>query len=584
MPKWFFVFLLALTLTACDAAASVPLTASPTPGLPAATKPPAPTATPALPRPRVLRINLSGRPDLLDPQRASTSNEIAILQLMYEGLTRVDEKGRVSPGAAGAWEWSNGGKTLTFRIRDGLKRANGAPLTARDFEFAFRYALDPRIAGPMPSLLDEVRGALNAYTLDPKAKPDEIEKALNNIAIKATDEQTLVVTFDQPTGYWLTVASTWIGFPSERAQVDADPDAWWIKSENHNGNGPFKLVELQDTFMRFAPNENYWGDKPKLDRLEFYWQSDADALASYRKGELDIVRLTLDNWMAAQGDSALSKDLIRMPAARVTYIGFNVKKPPFTDKNVRRAFSAALDREGFARDVLKGLGKPYLSWIPPGVPGFDETAAVPGYNPSAAQRLLMDNGYGTADKQKIDCTKLGTIKLSYSNTPRTQALFGLIAANLTRVFACPVLLDPVEPSSYPVYVRDPKTTPQLFLIPWLGEYPHPYNWLFLHACKGVYAQRTGYCSKEFDAALAAATQELDFDLAIEKYKIAQRVLVGDVAGAFLWHNEHAYLVKPYVLGVREQIGAADEVWAGQSGALTTYSIDTTKVGAGYPKE
>ncbi len=575
MHRLFFILFLGLWLTAC-ADISVPTTAPQT--TPPASLPPAPTATPAVPRPRVLRINLGGRPDLLDPQRASTHNEIAVLQLIYEGLTRVDEKGKVLPGAASSWEFSNAGKTLTFHLRDGLKRVDGTPLFASDFEFAYRYLLDPRISAASPSFLDDVRGALAAYTLDPKSKPEDIEKALNNIGIKATDEQTLVVNFDQPTGYFLTMAATWVGYPSERSKIDQDPDAWWAKPENQNGNGPFKISEVTDTSIRFVPNENYWGDKPKLDRLEFYFQADDEALASYRKGELDVVRLTMDNWSQAQTD----KDLVRIPAARVTYIGFNVKKPPFTDKNVRRAFSYALDRDGFVRDVVKGLGKPYASWIPPGIPGYDESATVPGYDPSAAQRTLIENGYGTADKKKIDCNKLGTIKLSYSNTPRTQALFSLIAANLTRVFACPVLLDPVEPNAYPVYVRDPKTTPQLFLIPWEGEYLHPQNWLFLQSCKGVYAQRIGYCSKDFDTALTLANQEMDSEQAIEKYKAAQRIFVGDVAGAFLWNNDHAYLVKPYVLGVREHLSALDAAWAGQFGAVSAYSIDTTKVGAGYP--
>ncbi|MCI0476933.1 MAG: ABC transporter substrate-binding protein, partial [Anaerolineales bacterium] len=106
----------------------------------------APSAAPAtrLPmtapgvKPKVLRINLGARPENLDPQRASASAEFAILQLAYEGLTRVDEKGNVLPGAAERWEFGNDGKSLTFHLRAGLKRTDGAPLTAKDFEFALK--------------------------------------------------------------------------------------------------------------------------------------------------------------------------------------------------------------------------------------------------------------------------------------------------------------------------------------------------------------------------------------------------------------------------------------------------------------
>ncbi len=530
-----------------------------------------PTTAPGV-NPKILRINLSARPENLDPPRASASAEFAILQLVYEGLTRVDEKGNVLPGAAERWEFSGDGKTLTFYLRAGLKRADGTPLTARDFESALKRAIDPRTGAPYQSFLDDVRGAANAASLDPKSKPEDIERALNNVGVKAPDDATLVVTFDQPTGYWLTLASTWIAFPSDRAKSEKEPDAWWLKPENHNGNGAFKIAEIRDEVIRLVPNPNYWGGKPKLERVEFYWIADAGVVASYRKGEVDIARLSPENFALVQNDATLSKELLRVSAARVMYLGFNVKRAPFADKNVRRAFSMALDREGLVRAVLPGLGKPYLSWIPPGVPGYDASATAPGYNATAAAQTLIDAGYGTPDKKKVDCAKLGTIKLTFANTARTQAIFQFLAENLTRVFACPIPLDPVEPNDYAVVVRDPRTTPQAYLIAWEQEYAHPQNWLFLQACSGVFAARLGYCNRDFDAALTAANQELDAARAIEKYQAAQKIFVGDLAAAFLWNNDNAFLIKPSVRGVREHSGAGDHVWAGQFGPVLAYEI------------
>ncbi len=581
------IAILLLGIVAC-ATAPVPTSGPLQPGTPTPTKivsTPIPTATFAPKVPKVLRIDLGTRPDVLDPQRASTSSEIAVLQLAYEGLTRVDEKGNVTPGAASSWDFSTDGKTLTFHLRAGLKRADGTPLTAKDFEYAFKHALDPRVGAYAQSFLDDVHGAVAAYSLDPKSRPDDIQKALDAVGIKATNDSTLVVTFDQPTGYWPTIASTWIGFPSDKSKEDANPDSWWLKPENQNGNGPFKISDIEDQVIKLVPNPNYWGGTAKLARIEFYWISDpAAALDAYRKGEVDVVHLSSDNFVQAQSDPALDKDLVRGPAARVTYLGFNNKKAPFTDKAVRKAFSQALDREGFVRDVLKGLGKPYLSWIPPGTPGNDPTATVPGYDPAAAVQTLIDAGYGTPDKKHVDCTKLGTVKLTYSNTPRTQYLFQFIAGSLTRVIPCPVLLDPVDPTAYPITVRDPQTTPQVFLIPWEQEYAHPQDWLFLQTCNGVYATRIGYCDRDFDTAFAAANQELDFSKAIGLYQTAQKIFINDIPGAFLWNNENAYLIKPYVLGLWDHSSSGDTMWPGQYGPVLTYDIDTSKVQAGYPTQ
>lgn len=543
-----------------------------------------PTATP-LPKPHVLRINLGTRPDVLDPQKASTTAEIAVVQLAYEGLTRVDEKGRVVPGAASSWEFGADGKTLTFHLRNTLVRADGTAITAKDFEYAFKRAVDPRVQALDPSLLDDVHGALAAYSLDPKSKPEDIQKALDNVGVKATDDATLVVTFDQPTGYWPTLASTWVGFPAQQSKINSDPDGWWIKPENHNGNGPFKITEMQDQVIKLVPNPNYWGGKSPLDRLELYWIAEPGAaLEAYRKGQVDVVRAATDTLATIQADPALAKELVRAPAPWVTYLGFNVKKAPFTDKKVRQAFSQALDREGFVHEVLKGLGQPYLSWIPIGLPGYDETASAPGYDAQGAVKTLVEAGYGTPDKKRVDCNKLGTVKLSYSNTPRYQTLFGYLAANLTRVFACPVLLDPVDPSTYPLLTKDPKNAPQMYLITWQEEFPHPQNWLFLQTCTGVYATRIGYCNKDFDAALAAANAETDFDKSMDKYRAAQRIFVGDTAGAFLWNQENAYLIKPYVRGVWDHHSTADTAFPGQFGPVWSFDVDTARVGAEYPSK
>lgn len=572
---------LGLLIISCAPVPRADATPRPSPPQPTPTPAP-PTATPIY-RPRVLRINLSTRPDSLDPQRAATTSEGAILQLAYEGLTRIDEKGNVVPGAAEKWNFSADGKTLTFRLRAGLKRVDGTPLTAKDFEFAFKRAVDPRVAAPTQSFLDHVRGAQTAYSLDAKSKPEDIDRVLNNVGVKAIDEATLVFTLDEPAGFFPAIVSTAIGFPTDKRQIEKDLDAWWLTPANHNGNGAFKIIEVQDQVIKLAPNPNYWGGQAKLDRIEFYWLADAAALEIYRRDGLEMMRVTMDAAPGILADATLNKQIARAPAARVTYLGFNLKRAPFADPNVRKAFSQAIDREMLARDILKGLGKPYLSWIPPGMPGYDETATVPGYNPNAAVQTLVDAGYGTLER-KVNCAKLGAIKLTYANTPRTQVLFQALEKNLSQVIGCPIVHDPVEPNAYPLIVRDPKTTPQFFLMAWEQEYAHPQNWLFLQTCVGVYANRLGYCNREFDAAFQSANHEVEPGRAIDKYKAAQKIFINDLAAAFLWNNDNVFLIKPYVRGIAEHFSTGDNAWLGQSGPVLTYDIDTTMVGAGYPMQ
>ena len=195
-------------------------------------------------------------------------------------------------------------------------------------------------------------------------------------------------------------------------------------------------------------------------------------LDAYRKGDLEIdAALAPDSIAAISADPNLKNELLRYPAAVTTGFAFNVTKKPFNDANVRKAFSMAIDRAGLIRDTAKGIGIAYTRWIPPGVPGAQATqAGVPGYDPKAALKLLVDNGYAakesTADAPKVDCAKLGPIRLVYRAGTANSTRFRYLADNLTAALACQIALEPVEPAAYTAMMADPKTVPAVSLQVW----------------------------------------------------------------------------------------------------------------------
>lgn len=587
--------ILLATMVGCAAPTATPVPPTKAP-VAQSTTAPAPTAVPptaaptAAPKPQLLRINLTSWPDLVDPQKSSFVNEITLLQLMYEGLTRVDAKGNVVPGAAEKWETSADGKTMTFHLRAGLKRADGTALTAADFEYGYKRLVDPRVMGEYNTLIDDVVGAVEARESDPKASDADVQKMLDKVGVKATDANTLVVTFKQPVGYWAMIASTWVGWPSDKKAVDKDPDNWWNGIAGHNGNGPFKLAKWEDQkSMVFVPNPNYWGGKAKLDRLEFSFITEsAVSFAAYQKGELDIIGVAAEDLATAKADPVLSKEMVQAAGAGTYYLAFHQSKPPFDKKVVRDAFGLAFDRDTWVRDILKGLGVPAYSFIPPGVPGYDETAQQPKYDPKAAVKMLVDNGYAaansTADAPKVDCKKLGPITLTYAASARNHLRFQWIAGQFAATFGCPITLDPVDPTTYTALTKDVATCPQMYILGWIQDYPSPQNWLFIWQTGGLSAGRINYSNKAFDTALAAANAEADATKAIAKYQAAQKIYLADNAATMIWHQVNLYLVKPYVLGAKENFGASDSAWPGQYGPVWTYGIDTSKVPASYPSK
>src|SRR4029079_1144792 len=102
---------------------------------------------------KVLRVQQSYYPDVVDPQKSSFTNELDILALIYEGLTRIDEHQQTVPAAAESWDYNADATQITFHLRQGLTYSDGSPLTAENFRFAVERACDPKTAGAYQSIL-----------------------------------------------------------------------------------------------------------------------------------------------------------------------------------------------------------------------------------------------------------------------------------------------------------------------------------------------------------------------------------------------------------------------------------------------
>jgi oligopeptide transport system substrate-binding protein len=551
----------------------------------------APVTTPFQPSTRkVFRILEGVYPDLLDPQKMSVANELAVLRLCYEGITLIDAKGNIGPGAADKWEVSKDGTAMTFHIREGLRRADGTPMNASDYEYALLREVDPRVTGK--AYADIVRDVTGADALiaqeGQKISDADLAKLYSNYGVQADDAtRQLVIRFRYPVGFWDYIAYTWVTYPTAKQSAESSPD-WWIKPENHKCNGPYQIKTLEvGKRTSFEANSNYWRGKPKIDRIEITYVSDGvAALAAYANGEFDETFVTSATIAQVETEVNLKAEFYRYPMAQTSIIAFNNARRPFDDKNVRIAFSQAIDREGWIRDVQKSVGTPYTRWIPPGVPGAQpDKPGAPAYDPKAAVETLIQANYGKADGKSIDCAKLGELKLTYPATAQNHVRYQFLAGNFVRVFNCPITLDPVDATVYNSLNKgDLKTRPQIFPTGWIQDYPHPQNWLSLYwSCGARSLGRWGYCNKDVDALLLEADQTTNFGQAIKLYQQAEDLVLSDVPGAPLSNSESLFVLKPYIVGPKNYPSSGD-AWLGEWGPIWTYDIDLTLVPDSYPRK
>lgn len=521
-----------------------------------------------------LMINLGTYPDIMDPQKSSFVNEIAHLKLIYEGLTRLDNDLNTVPAAAESWDYNEDSTQLTFTLREGLKYSDGSLLNAKRFEYSILRNIDPVTAGEYATITDDIAGAIEWRSADVSTATEEELQALKDaVQVKALDSagnpctgydqedcRTLVIGLRQPAPYFHTVMSLWVTYPAREEDITAGGEDWWSEAANHVGNGPFVFSELEPSVRGFfVPNQNYWRGAPTYNIEYRYITDTAVAFESYKNDEFDIITAGAEDFPVIKADPVLNEELRVYPGSCTYAIMFHQLKEPFTDQKVREAFAYALNREGWVNDVLKGLGSPTLTWIPPGFPGYDAEEDRYAFDPEKAKQALAESSYGSAEA-------LPPIELTFSDTPRNRTRFEWLANQWKEVLGVETTLNPVESTTYTALTKDINTAPQVFLLGWCADYPDPQNWLSVYWKTGAFGERIGFSNPELDELLNKADSETDPATRAQMYADAQKLLVSSSPVAFMWNNVNSYLVKPRVQGIVET--PQDSGWPGDNDPTT----------------
>lgn len=544
-----------------DVTTAPAITAAPEP----TSGPPATTAPEAAGGGKILHIHQYAYPDTIDPQKMSVTNEVAVANLVFEGLTRLDKQLKSVPAAAEKWEFNAAGDEITFTLRQGLTYSDGSPLTAENFRYAVLRTCDPRTAGQYQAILFDVAGCAD-FASTPVTDTAKLDAARDAVGAAAADEHTLRVKLTHPAPYFPYIAGLWVMFPARQDLIEAGGDAWWQHAENLVGNGPFRITALnEDQNVEFAANEKYWGGRPKLDGIEMIYQTDATvALAAYKAGQIDIMSPDPSDIPAIKGDAVLSKELMSYPVASTFQLQFNLNRAPFDDPKVREAFAYAFDRATFCEQIMSGTCIPTLSWIPAGVAGHIETDKF-AYDPEKAKAALAASSYGGANG-------LPEIKYTYNaSNPSEQPRAEWMAGMYRDALGVEVALDPVEIKTLISLSKSNETYPQATMGGWIQDYPDPQNWMSVYwQSQAMFAQNLAYKNEKLDDLLARADVELDPAKRIPLYEQAGQILVDDQPGVFIANSAGVKLVKPFVTGY--DITASDFEWPGQWASLLAVDI------------
>ncbi len=303
----------------------------------------------------VLVFNAAEEPNSLDPALSHDIAGLKMLMHVFEGLVNYDPRdASPAPAAAESWDVSADGKIWTFRLRPALW-SNGDPVTAHDFVYAWRRAVDPKTLSRYADRMYVVKGA-RAVNLG-EAPPE-------TLGVRAADDRTLVVELEHPAPYFLELACLNIFYPVHRVTVEK-LGREWTRPKNMVHNGPYRIVSwaINDRKI-FQKNPRYRAaGEVKLDRFVFMGERD-DAVA-WRLYQAGICHWLFRAPPDLAGMLADSPDHVSGPYNAVYFYVFNLRKKPLDDPRVRRALSLAIDRRKITERIVKGGEMPAERLVPP---------------------------------------------------------------------------------------------------------------------------------------------------------------------------------------------------------------------------
>lgn len=497
---------------------------------------------------QVLRVNLAGEPATIDPNRASWAGERTVIMQVFEGLLGFNQDLTLKPVVAKEVpSISNGGisadgKTYTFKLRPEVTWSDGKKVLASDFEYSIKRMLSPELAAEYASFYFDIEGA---EKFSGAGEKDETARTQlrGAVGVKAIDNVTLQITLTQPRPTFLQIMALWPAYPVREDIIAKNGDTW-TQPPNYIGNGPFILTEwVHQDHLTFKPNTNYWGPRPKLGEIQMKMVTDANAeLAAYKNNELDMSRAPPGTEKAIMADPVLGKEILRYPELTTFAFQFNVSRPPFDNIKLRQALSSAVDRVAFVDKVRNGVGKPALSWVPPGMPGHDPNLGKEyEFNIPKARQLLAEAGYA-------DLSKLPELKFQYSDAAGNRLIAQFLQGQLKDNLGINLTLEPMEPKAFSQFVNLEKHTWAWF--GWGADYPDPDNWLPELFGTNAGNNHTEYSNPKFDALAKQAKSELDNSRRLQLWAEAQKMVMADAPIATMFYRERFVLVKPTVKGLK----------------------------------
>ncbi|WP_217581840.1 peptide ABC transporter substrate-binding protein [Lysinibacillus sp. GbtcB16] len=474
---------------------------------------------------------------------------VTAMNSVFEGLYRIGPENTPIPGMAESHEVSEDGTVYTFKIRKDAVWSNGTPVTAHDFEYAWKRAINPETQAIYSYLMLDIKNAANVQT-----EEDPLYGKVEEIGIKAINDETLEVQLNAPIPYFISLTTYAPFFPLNKEFTESQGDQYALEAENMIYNGPFMMESWQHgQGWTFVKNESYWDkDTVKLTKITQKIVKDtATAVNLYEAGEIDTAELSSE-YVAQYKDSPEYSTFLK---PNTYFIRMNHENKYLSNLNIRKAIDMAWDKQGFADVILQDGSIPAYYLVPQGLSTDDKGNDFRDGNGDMNKTNieLAKEAWATGLKELgVDQVKLEF--LTYDRAESKKAAEFIKNQLETNLEGLELTIN-MQPNKQKLALEGAVDF-DLDYGGWGPDYQDPMTYIELFESTAYYNQ-SNYKNEKVDTLIKQAKTTSNVTERWELMQQAEKLMMEDVAFAPTFQKGLSRLTKPYVKNLYEHPFSAD---------------------------
>lgn len=475
---------------------------------------------------QVVNIAMTTDPDILDPTRSDDAQKNQITLEVQETLIRMKD-GKITPGGAKSWETSDDGLVWTFHLQDN-KYSDGTPVKADDYVNCMLRTFDPEVGCHNAGMFYCIEGG-EAYNTGNGKRED--------VGIKAPDDQTLEIHLNEALPYFLLMANcaNLTPVPADKTTGE-DNLTYGSNAEGMMYSGPFAIESwTRGSQIVLKKNENYWdAENVKLDTVNLILaQEENTRQQMFEEGNLDMLTGINSEYRKKMQDKIDSKEVVFEENANPSssYICFNNNDPDgvFSNAKIRKAFSLAIDRESFLKNVQK-KNKPAYGLVPYGINNEESMYREEIEDPLLKSKdedpvALFEEGLKEIGKTRDEIT-VTFLQSNANNDTKLNSEF--FQRQWQEKFGITVKIDTAaDNSTFNNTVS--KGMYQICNTGWGADYNDPMTFMQCYLT-GDGNNPAFFSNGEYDKLVNEAKSEQDMKTRQEKFAKAENILINEDAG------------------------------------------------------